>query len=47
MKKIKGLALTILIGMVIIGTYCIKSIDITEYGTLITFRDNTGYFLEK
>lgn len=45
-KLIKGLTI-ILTSILVIGTAVIKDIDTTETGTLITFRDNTGYYIEK
>lgn len=47
MKKIiKGLAI-VLTSIALIGAATIKDVQMTEYGTQITFRDNTGYFIEK
>ena len=47
MKKIiRGLAI-VLTSIALIGTATIKDVQMTEYGTQITFRDNTGYFIEK
>lgn len=42
--KMTGIALTIMVALIGMS---IKNIENTEYGTLITFRDNTGYFIEK
>lgn len=45
-KLIKGLAI-ILTSIVVVGAAIIKDVQITEYGTQVTFRDNTGYYIEK
>lgn len=45
-KLIKGLTI-VLTSILVIGAATIKDIQTTEYGTQITFRDNTGYFIEK
>lgn len=45
-KLIKGLAI-VLTSIIVIGAAVIKDIDTTETGTLIKFRDNTGYYIEK
>lgn len=45
-KLIKGLAI-ILTSITIVGAATIKDIQVTEYGTQVTFRDNTGYYIEK
>ena len=45
-KLIKGLAI-ILTSITIVGAATIKNIQITEYGTQVTFRDNKGYYIEK
>lgn len=37
---------TILMGIILIGSITIKSIDKTDTGMMVTFRDNTGYYLE-
>lgn len=47
MKKIvRGLAI-VLTSIIVIGAATIKDIQMIEYGTQITFRDSTGYFIEK
>lgn len=45
-KLIKGLTI-VLTSILVIGAATIKDVQMTEYGTQITFRDNTGYFIEK
>lgn len=37
---------TILMGIILIGSIAIKSIDKTDTGMMVTFRDDTGYYLE-
>lgn len=37
---------TILIGIILIGSITIKSIDKTDTAMMVTFKDNTGYYLE-
>lgn len=46
MKLIRGLAI-VLTSITLMGAATIKDIQTNETGTLITFRDNTGYFIEK
>lgn len=47
MKKIiRGLSI-VLTSITLMGAATIKDIDTTETGTLIKFRDNTGYYIEK
>lgn len=45
-KFFKGLLVGILV-VGAIGVVAIKNIENTEYGTLITFRNDSGYFIEK
>lgn len=45
-KLIKGLTI-VLTSILVIGVATIKDVQMTEYGIQITFRDNTGYFIEK
>lgn len=45
-KLIKGLTIA-LTSIIVIGAATIKDIQTTKYGTQITFRDNTGYYIEK
>lgn len=44
MKKVM-MIFALAIGGLSIG--CIKNIENTDEGTLITFRDSTGYYIEK
>ena len=47
MKKLGKILIAGLSSILIVGSATIKDIDTTETGTLITFRDNTGYYIEK
>lgn len=44
MKKIIS---TIIVIALLGAATTIKNIESTNYGTLITFKNNTGYFIEK
>lgn len=47
MKKLtKILGAALLIGGMVFGS-SIKNIETTNYGTLITFKNDTGYFMER
>ena len=41
----KKLFVGLLIGMIALTAVVVKDIQLTKYGTLITFRDNTGYYI--
>ena len=47
MKKLGKILAAGILSILVIGAATIKDIDTTETGTLITFRDNTGYYIEK
>lgn len=47
MKKILKITGIMAIAILAITVTTIKNIESTESGTLITFRDNTGYYIEK
>lgn len=46
MKKLKFMLIGATLGIMLIGI-SIKDITTTEYGTQITFFDNSGYWIEK
>lgn len=41
----KKLLVGLLIGMTALIAVIVKDIQLTKYGTLITFRDDTGYYI--